>query len=167
MENPLVRLEPGLFIWSIITFLVLLAALARFVWKPLTEALERREKRIRESLEDARKARQEAQRISREYDRMIARARKEAQAIVKEGKTTGEKLKQEMVARAREESERIRVDAQKQIEAEKEKAIAGIKQEVVNLSLLVASKIIGKNLTRKDNLSLIRESLERIDRADA
>ncbi|MFQ6616453.1 MAG: F0F1 ATP synthase subunit B [Fidelibacterota bacterium] len=168
MENPLVRLEPGLFIWSIITFLVLLAFLARFVWKPLMGALERREKRIRESLEDARKAREEAERISREFDRMIARARSEAQAIVKQGKATGERLKQDMVARAKEESDRIRTDAEKRIGAEKQKAIAEIREEVVNLSLQVASKIIGKKLTRRENLSLIQESLERIDRgADA
>lgn len=167
MDNPLVRLEPGLFIWSIITFLVLLAFLARFAWKPLMAALERREKRIRESLEDAEKAREEADRISKEYDRMISKARSEAQGIVKEGKATGERLKEEMVARAKEESERIRTDAEKQIGAEKQKAIADIREEVVNLSLQVASKIIGKKLTRKDNLALIQESLDRVDRTDA
>lgn len=160
-------MEPGLFIWSIITFLVLLAFLAKFVWKPLISALERREKRIRDSLDEAKKAREEAERISKEYDRMIAKARSEVQDIVKQGKATGERLKQELLRKAREESERIRVDAEKQIGVEKQKALSEIREEVVNLSLQVASKIIGKNLSRKDNLSLIRDSLDKIDRADA
>lgn len=167
MENPLVRLEPGLFIWSIITFLVLLALLAKFVWKPLISALDRREDRIRESLEDARKAKEEAERISEEYDRMVARARAEAQAIVKEGKAAGDRLKEELVAKAKDESVRIRADVEKQIEAEKQSALSEIRQEVVTISLQVASKIIGKNLTKKDNLSLIQESLDRINQADA
>ena len=167
MENPLVRIEPGLFIWSIITFLLLLTVLAKFVWKPLMEALDRREKRIRHSLEEAEKARQEAERIREEYGDMITQARTEAQAIVTEGKVTSEKLTEKTLHEAREKSEQIRKDAEKQIQTEKENAIAEIREEVVNLSLQAASKIIGRNLTKEDNLSIIQESLDKMNRADA
>ncbi|MFQ6674280.1 MAG: F0F1 ATP synthase subunit B [Fidelibacterota bacterium] len=167
MENPLIRLDPGLFIWSIITFLVLLVVLTKFVWKPLTEALERRENRIRESLAEAERIRKEAERISREYDEMIGKARSEAQAIVSQGKVTSETLKKQMLKGAKEESERIRKEAEKRIRVEKEDAIAEIREEVVNLSLYAASKVIGKNLTKEDNLSLIQESLDRVNKADA
>jgi len=167
MENPLVRIEPGLFIWSIITFLFLLTVLAKFVWKPLIKALDKREKRIRQSLEDAEKARQEAEQISKDYDDMIGKARAEAQVIVAEGKIASEKLKEKMFQEVREESEQIRKDAKKQIQAEKMNAIAEIREEVVNLSLQAASKIIRRNLTKEDNLSIIKESLDRINKTDA
>jgi len=167
MENPLVRIEPGLFIWSILTFLVLLTVLARFVWKPLTEALDKREKKIRQSLENAEKARQEAERISSEYDVMISKAREEALTIINEGKVASEKLTTKILQDARDKAEQIRRDAEKQINAEKESAIAEIKKEAVTLSLHVASKIIGRNITKEDNLSIIKASLEKLDRADA
>ena len=75
MDNPLVRIEPGLFIWTIITFLVLLAVLAKFVWKPLIEALNRREEKIRKSLEDADKAQDRMEQIQKEAEEVMAKAR--------------------------------------------------------------------------------------------
>lgn len=167
MDNPLIRIEPGLFIWTILTFLVLLGALAKLVWKPLMEALDRREKRIRDSLEEAEKAQKAAERISREYDEMIGKARQEAQEIVADGKTRSEKIKDDMLKKAREESQKIGEDAEKRIQAEKESALAEIREEIVSLSLYAASKIIGKNLTKKDNMSLINDSLDRVGKSDA
>ena len=167
MENPLIRIEPGLFIWSILTFVLLLAILSRFVWKPLTEALDRREERIRQSLEGAEKARREAERISKEYDDKIARAREEVQAIITEGKATSEKLTKQVLHEARGKSEQIRKDAEKRIKAEKENAIVEIRKEVVSLSLQAASKIIGRNLTEEDNLSVIENSIKKMDKANA
>jgi F-type H+-transporting ATPase subunit b len=79
--NPLVQPDPGLFIWTILTFLVLVALLAKFAWRPLLEALERRQAAIAKSLEDAQKARQELERLNLEQQRMMAAARVEAEAI--------------------------------------------------------------------------------------
>ena len=76
--NPLVQPDPGLFIWTIVTFLVLLGLLAKFAWRPLLDALERRQESIRKSLDDAQKAKQELERLNVESQRILAAARTEA-----------------------------------------------------------------------------------------
>jgi F-type H+-transporting ATPase subunit b len=77
--NPLVQPDPGLYIWTIATFLILLALLAKFAWRPLLAALEQRQQTIRQSLDDARKAREELQRVQADAQRILNEAR--AQAI--------------------------------------------------------------------------------------
>src|SRR5712692_1927880 len=88
MNNPLVQPDPGLFIWTIVTFLVLLALLAKFAWKPLLQALETRQERIRKSLEDADRARQELERLQVESAKIMQQARIEAESIVAQTRTT-------------------------------------------------------------------------------
>ena len=92
MDNPLVQLDPGLFVWTIITFLILLGVLTKFAWKPLLKALEIRENEISQSLKDAEKAKKELERLSEESEEIIAKARSEAQGILSEGKKAAEKL---------------------------------------------------------------------------
>jgi F-type H+-transporting ATPase subunit b len=82
MNNPLVQLDPGLYIWTIVIFLVLLGLLAKFAWRPLLEALEKRQESIRRSLDDAAKAKQELERLQTESQRILAQARAEAETIV-------------------------------------------------------------------------------------
>ncbi|MEE1574030.1 MAG: F0F1 ATP synthase subunit B, partial [Candidatus Neomarinimicrobiota bacterium] len=149
--NPLVQLDPGLFIWTIITFLVLFFALAKFAWKPLLKMLKDREDMIRDSLDDAEKAKVELERLSEESEAIMAKARSEAQSILAEGKTAAEKVKDDIIAKSKEQANKIREDAENQIQVEKEKAIAEIKGEVVNLTLSVAEKLIQKNLSDADN----------------
>ena len=160
--NPLVQLDPGLFIWTIITFLVLFFALAKFAWKPLLKMLKDREDMIRDSLDDAEKAKVELERLSEESEAVMAKARSEAQSILAEGKTAAEKVKDDIIAKSKEQANKIREDAENQIQVEKEKAIAEIKGEVVNLTLSVAEKLIQKNLSDADNKSLIEASLKKV-----
>jgi len=148
MDNPLVQLDPGLFVWTIITFLILLGVLTKFAWKPLLKVLETRENEISQSLKDAEKAKQEVDRLSAESDEIIAKARSEAQGIVSEGK------KEEAIANLS--------AAKDQIKIERDKAIVEIKGEVVNLSLSIAEKLVNKNLSKEDNKSLIDESLKNV-----
>src|SRR4029450_12635244 len=80
--NTLVQPDPGLYIWTIATFLVLVPALAKFAWRPLLEALERRQDQIRKSLDDAQKAKQELEKLNVESQRILAAARTEAEQIL-------------------------------------------------------------------------------------
>jgi len=160
--NPLVQLDPGLFIWTIITFLVLFFALAKFAWKPLLKMLKDREDMIRDSLDDAEKAKVELERLSEESEAIMAKARSEAQSILAEGKTAAEKVKDDIIAKSKEQANKIREDAGNQIQVEKDKAISEIKEEVVNLTLSVAEKLIQKNLSDADNKSLIEASLKKV-----
>jgi len=162
VDNPLVQLDPGLFVWTIITFLILLTLLSKFAWKPLLNALEKREDEITNSLENAEKARKELERLTSEGDEIIAQARSEAQAIVSEGKKAADQLKESTLLKAKEEAVTNLEQAKEQIQVEKDKAIAEIKGEVVGLSLSIAEKLVKKNLNEEDNKSLINESLKHI-----
>ena len=162
MNNPLVQLDPGLFVWTIITFLLLLTVLAKFAWKPLLNILKEREDFIKSSLNDAEKAQQELARLNAEGEAIINRARGEAQSILAQGKAAATKLKDETLNDAKEKANMVIADAEKQIQVQKEKAIAEIKGEVVNLSLSVAEKLIKKNLSADDNKALIDESLTHV-----
>jgi len=162
MNNPLVQLDPGLFVWTIITFLLLLTVLAKFAWKPLLNILKEREDFIKSSLNDAEKAQQGLARLNAEGEAIINKARGAAQSILAQGKAAATKLKDETLNDAKEKANMVIADAEKQIQVQKEKAIAEIKGEVVNLSLSVAEKLIKKNLSADDNKALIDESLTHV-----
>ena len=163
MDNPLVQPDPGLFLWTILTFLVLLGLLAKFAWKPLLAMLDRREEIIRQSLDDAEEAKQELQRLQQESKEILSKARVEAQSILAKSRSEAEKLKGEIRQQAKAQADSILRDAEKQIQVETKKAIAVIKNEIVDLSLLVASKLIKRNLSKEDNQSLIEESLKQVE----
>ena len=162
MNNPLVQLDPGLFVWTILTFLLLLFVLAKFAWKPLLKMLNDREELIRSSLEDAEKAKEKLEKLNAEGEAIINQARSEAQSILSEGKAAAAKLKDETLDVAKEQANQIASEAEKQINIEKDKAIAEIKSEVVNLSMSIAEKLINKNISPEDNKALIDESLSSV-----
>ena len=163
MDNPLVQPDPGLFIWTIATFLVLLYFLGRYAWRPLLKALEERQEMIRKSLDDADQAKQELERLNQESAQIIAEARAEAQSIVAKSRTAAETVREDLRQKAKDEAEALVRGAQRQIELETARAIQQIRQEVVDLSLAVASKLIKKSLTKEDNDALIQDSLRQID----
>src|SRR2546421_4175248 len=163
MDNPLVQPDPGLFIWTIVTFLVLLALLAKFAWGPLLDALEKRQESIRKSLDDARQAQQELERLQQESAQIIRQARVEADAIIGRSRADAERLREEMRQKAREESEGIVRNAERQIQLETTRALQQIRHEAVELSVMIASKIIQRNLSKEDNERLIDEALKQVE----
>jgi len=163
MDNPLVQVDPGLYIWTIIIFLALLFLLMKFAWKPLLAMLEKREDNIRQALLDAEKAREELTNVKEDTEKLLSEARNESQAIVTAGKKNAERMKDEIIEKAQSKSDNLFDEMKKQIEIEKERAVADVKAEVVNLSMEIAQKLIKKNLTKEDNLKLINESLNSIN----
>ena len=129
--------------------------------------LEERENLIKSSLSDAKTAREELEKINIESEAIITKARTDAQSILSDGKVAAEKIKDDTLAKAKEEANKIKEDAKLQIKAEKDKAISEIKKEVVDLSISVAEKLIDKNISEKDNASLIEESLNEIKQYEA
>ena len=161
--NPLVQPDPGLFIWTIVTFLVLLTLLAKFAWTPLLQALETRQNAIRKSLDDAQQARQELERLNSESTQILNRARVEAEAIITQSRSDGDRLREEIRARARTEADNIVKNAERQIQLETSRALEQIRREAVDLSVMIASKIIQRNLTREDNEKLIDEAMKQVE----
>jgi F-type H+-transporting ATPase subunit b len=153
VNNPLVQPDPGLFIWTIVTFLVLLALLMKFAWRPLLKALEQRQDAIRKSLE----------RLQRESAQIIREARVEAESILSKTRADGERLRQEMKQKARTEADAVVKNAERQIQLETGRALQQIRHEAVDLSVMIASKLIQRNLSKEDNEKLIEETLKQVE----
>jgi len=162
MNNPLVQVDPGLFIWTIVTFLVLLTLLAKFAWGPLLQALAAREETIRKSLDDAEKARTELERLNQQSEAIIRQSRVEAESIVAASRADAERLRGELREKARAEADGIVKNAERQIQLETARALEQIRNEAADLSVAIASKLIQKNLTREDNDRLIQDALKQL-----
>lgn len=163
MDNPLVQPDPGLFIWTILTFLVLVGLLARFAWRPLLQALEVRQAAIAKSLDDAHRARQELERLQRESAEMMRQARIEAEVIVSRSRSDAEALREELKQKSRAEAAAIVKNAEKQIQLETARAVQQIRKETIDLSVAIASKILRRQVSKEDHEGLIEETLKQVD----
>ena len=163
MDNPLVQVEPGLFIWTILVFVVLLTLLKKFAWVPLLSALEERQEGIRKSLSDAEQARKELEQVQQESNRIIAKARADADAIIASSRSDAIKLQDELREKARSEADGILKNAERQIQQQTDRSLVQIREEAVDLSLTIASKLVQRNLSKEDNDALIEKALKQID----
>ena len=161
--NPLVQPDPGLYIWTILTFLVLLAALYWLAWRPLLAALEERQTSIGQALDDARKAKQELERLHGESARILAEARAEADTILARTREDASRFRDELKQKAQAEAANVVKNAERQIELETARALQQIRAEAVDLSVAIASKILQRNVSREDNQRLIEETFRQID----
>ncbi len=163
MDNPLVQPDPGLYIWTILTFLVLLGLLAKFAWRPLLAALEARQESIRKSLDDARAAKQELERLNAESQKILAQARAEADAILSATRSDANRFRDELKQKAQAEAAGIVKNAQRQIEQETARALQQIRTEAVDISVAIASKLLQRSVSRADNERLIEETFKQIE----
>ena len=162
MDNPLVQVDPGLFIWTILTFLALLGLLKKYAWGPLLNALESRQKMIQKSLDDAEQAKQELEKVQQESAAIVVKARVEANAIISSSRTDAAKLRDELQRQAKVEAEKVLKNAERQIQQETERAVSQIHHEAIDLSVSIASKLIQRNLTKEDNKALIEDALKQV-----
>ncbi len=163
MDNPLVQPDPGLFIWTILTFLVLAGLLAKFAWRPLLKALEERQASIRKSLDDAQLAKQELERLQQESAQIIRQARVEAESIISQSRSDAGRLREELRQKAKSEADAIVKNAERQIQLETTRALQQIRHEAIDLSVMIASKILQRNLSKEDNERLIEEALRQVE----
>jgi F-type H+-transporting ATPase subunit b len=163
MNNPLVQPDPGLFIWTIITFLVLLTILAKFAWGPLLKALDSRQETIRKSLDDAAAARQELERVQQESAEFVRQARIEAESIVAQSRADAARVGEDMRTKAKAEADTIVKGAERQIQLETTRAVQQIRKEAIDLSVMIASKIIQRNISKEDNERLIDEAFKQME----
>jgi F-type H+-transporting ATPase subunit b len=163
MDNPLVQPDPGLFIWTILTFLVLVALLAKFAWRPLLAALDSRQETIRKALDDAEQAKRELERLTRESTEIIRGARVEAESIVSRSRVDAERLREEMKQKARVDADNIVKHAERQIQLGTLQAMQQIRKEAAELSVMIASKIIQRNISKEDNERLIDDAMKQIE----
>jgi F-type H+-transporting ATPase subunit b len=145
----------GLQIWTLVTFVVLLVLLAKFAFKPIAQALDRRGETIKKSIEEAEKQRADAKKLMEDYQKQIAEARNEAGKIIEESRQLGERVRKEVVEKANAEASAVAQRAQEEIVRQKEKGIQELKDTVANLSVQIASKVIEKEVNEATHRQLI------------
>jgi F-type H+-transporting ATPase subunit b len=160
--NPLLQLDPGLYIWTIIIFLGLLWAFNKLAWTPLRATLNAREDSIRKSLDDARQAREELKQLRAESAKMLAEARAEADTILTRTREDANRFRDEMKVKAHAEASGIVKNAEQRIEMETARALQQIRAEAVEFSVAIASKILQRNVSKEDNERLIEETFRQI-----
>ena len=139
-------INPGLILWTIVTFVLLMFVLRKFAWSSIVGALADREESIRASLKHAEDARNEAERILQENRKQLQQAEEESRKILNEGRALGEKLKAEIVEKASQQSRAMVDQAKQEINRDKDAALAQLRGEVANLALTVAGKILNETL---------------------
>ena len=150
---------------TVLIFGILMILLKKFAWGPLMGIMQEREELVAKDIDAAEKARKETSAILEEQKALLKEARTEAQAIIEGAKKQGEATREEIVGAARAEADRLKESAIRDIEAEKEKAIAAVREEVVSLSVLAASKVLGKEISEADNSELIKQTIAKAGEA--
>jgi F-type H+-transporting ATPase subunit b len=146
--------HPGLILWTIITFVVVLVILKAKAWGPLLAALDERERSIREALESADRAREESQVQQAEHEKRLIEAESQARQIVSEAREAAEKVGQKVVADAKEEAERMADRAREAIQFEKRAALAELRREVADMAVGAAGAILNAELDADRNRKL-------------
>jgi len=162
MNNPLVQVDPGLYIWTIVIFLVLAALLRAFAWQPLLKALDARRRTIEAAVDDARKAREELERVQQDSARLLAEARREGEALLTRARQDGDRFREELRQQAIAEAANIAKNAEKQLQQETARAIAQIRKEAGDLSVEIASKILRRTVSKSDHEQLIDEVVRQV-----
>ena len=161
--NPLIQVIPGLMIWTIISFLITLFVLKRYAFGPIQALIDARRERIRQSIEEADRAREEARNLLEQHRKLIGQAKADAEAILAEARKQSDAQRD----RAREETEADRQrrleETKRQIEAETQRALEAIRGEVAELTLIATSKVTGKVLDRDDHRRLIDDAIGDLD----
>ena len=139
-------INPGLILWTLIVFIVLLALLWKFGWPAILKSVEERERRIQKQLDEAEKARAEAAQLLEQQRRAIEKARNESQEILAKAKVVATKEREALLAKTREEQDQLLERARREIDAEKEKAILALRKEAVDLAIAAASKLLEQKL---------------------
>ena len=150
----------GLQIWTLVSFVVLLALLAKFAFKPIAQALDRRSETIKKSIEEAEKQRAEAKELMDDYQKQLAEARSEANKIIEEARGLGENVRKEVVEKANAEASALVQRSQEEIHRQKEKGIQELKDTVASLSVQIASKVIEKEVNEATHRQLVENLIK-------
>jgi F-type H+-transporting ATPase subunit b len=161
--NPLIQVIPGLMIWTLVAFGITLWVLKRYAFAPVQKLIDDRRDRIRQSIEEADRAREEARSLLEEHRALIGQARGQAEEILAEARKVADSQRERVRRETDEDRQRRLEETQRQIEQATQQALGEIRREVAALSVLAAEKITRKTLTDADQQRLIDEALAEID----
>ncbi|MBM7585261.1 F-type H+-transporting ATPase subunit b [Bacillus pakistanensis] len=150
----------GDILFQLVMFIILLALLKKFAWGPLMGIMKQREEHIASEIESAEKSRVEANNLVEEQRQLLKEARQEAQVMIENSKKHGAEQREEILVTARAEAERLKESAKREIETQKEQAVTALREQVASLSVLIASKVIEKELSVEDQQKLISDYIQ-------
>ena len=162
--NPFLTLDPGMYIWTLVSFVILLVILGKFAWRPILKVLDEREEFIANSLKEANIAKKELEEVTLKQEKLIFEANEQVREIVNKGKETAEKIAQDIEGRAKVEASKILLDAKREIENEREKIVSLLKLEMADLVIQTASKLIDSNLDDEKNRQLVESAISEINK---
>jgi F-type H+-transporting ATPase subunit b len=162
-SNPLIKVIPGLMIWTIVAFGITFFILKRFAFGPIQKLIDERRERIRASVEEADRVRDEARALLEEHKSLIGQAKSDAEGILAEARRMADAQQQRMREETEEDRKRRLEETERQIDQARIQALNDLKQAVAELSLEVAQKVTINALTDKDQQRLIDEALAEID----
>ena len=158
--DTLFAVDFGLAVWTVLTFLTLLAVLATFAWAPLMAALDARENSIQGDIDEAKRQRDEAEALLAEYREQLADGRRQAQALVAESREAADELRRELEAKAREESRVILANARREIERERDAAVDAVRREAVEVAMAAASRLLDERLDSERDRKLVMDYID-------
>jgi F-type H+-transporting ATPase subunit b len=159
----LIEPDPGIIIWSIVTFLLLFFLLKKFAFGPIQNMIDQRRDTILESIESAEATRKDAEKLLADYRESIANAKNEAEEIIDRAHKVGENTKNDIVNEAKDQAHKEVEDARGQIQRETRKAVQEIKDQVADLAILAAGKVTAKSISKDDHLQLVNEAMSEVD----
>jgi F-type H+-transporting ATPase subunit b len=162
-DSGLIEATPGLMIWTLICFGITFYVLKRFAFGPIQKTIDERRQRIRESIEEAERARAEARHLLEEHRALIGQAKSEAGEILADARKTAESQRERAKEEIETDRQRRLEDTRRQIEAETARALEQIRSEVAELTLVAAAKVTGKVLDRDDHRKLIEDAIGELD----
>lgn len=162
-SNALIKVTPGLMIWTIISFLITLFVLKRYAFGPIQRMIDARRERIEQAIAEADHARDEARSLLEEHRKLIAQAKAESEEILSEARRVADAQRERVREETEEDRQRRLEETRRQIDQATAQALGQIRDEVGRLSLLAAEKVVRKSLDEADQRRLIDEALSEID----
>lgn len=159
---PFLQFDPGVWIWTILVFVVLLLILRKMAWKPIITSIEERDKTIKASLDQAARIQEETKRLTEEQNRILAAARSEANTLLQSSRQAADELRRKLEQAAQEEKARILASAQTEIEASKRAAMADLRRTTAELSIQIAEKLIQANLDDAKQRTLVDKLINEV-----
>lgn len=158
----LLDVNPGLMIWTVITFIILVLILKKVAWKPILTALDKRESDIKESLAQAEKAKDEAKKILEENQANLAKAEEESKKIIEQSRAYAESLKEQMIKDSKEQAKKIVDEASSEIQRKKDSAFEELKGQIAEIAVNAAEKIIRESLDVQKSKKVVDNYLNEV-----
>ena len=160
----LFRIDPGVVIWTWIAFILVLIVLGKSTWKIIIKGLNARAEKIQDDLKEAEKIRETAKKSLAAYREQIDNAKSEANSIIENARVEAGRVRETIIRAAREEAEANKNKIMLEIDREKEEVTNDMRKQAVDIAVIMAEKILKRNITKEDNQALIDEFINNVEK---